>query len=61
MFNFGSPYNVSAGQGTADLTELTKYYEDQHKEGEQERVARLKRQKGSVYDAPIESFTPSKS
>ncbi|EXJ74213.1 uncharacterized protein A1O5_02508 [Cladophialophora psammophila CBS 110553] len=49
-FNFGSPWNVSAGQGTADLSALTKYYEGKNKEAERERVERFKKQKGSVYD-----------
>ncbi len=54
MFNFGSPFNVSAGQGSADLSELAKHYDDRHRELEQERVARLKKQKGSVYDMPLD-------
>jgi len=49
-FNFGSPWNVSAGQGTADLSELAKFYEEKHKDAEQERIKRFKKQKGSVYD-----------
>ena len=61
MFNFGSPWNVSAGQGSADLSELAKHYDDRHKEVEQERVVRLKKQKGSVYDMPLKEFYSSKT
>ena len=56
MFNFGSPFNVSAGHGTADLSELAKHYDDRDAEAEQERVARLQRQKGSVYDMPVQTI-----
>jgi hypothetical protein len=61
MFNFGSPWNVSAGQGTADLSELAKHYDTAHKEIEQERVERLKKQKYSVYDMPSEAADSSRS
>ncbi|KAI1618578.1 hypothetical protein EDD37DRAFT_273305 [Exophiala viscosa] len=51
LFNAGSPYNVSAGQGSADLSELAKFYKQESEVAEQERVARLKRNNGvSVYD-----------
>jgi hypothetical protein len=30
MFNMGSPYNVIAGQGGADLTELVAHYEKEN-------------------------------
>ncbi|KIW56614.1 hypothetical protein PV05_05262 [Exophiala xenobiotica] len=50
-FNFGSPYNVSAGRDTADLSALAKFYQDEKEEAEQQRIERLKRNKGrSVYD-----------
>ena len=61
MFNFGSPWNVSAGHGTADLAALAKHYEETHKEVEQERIARFKKQKGSVYDIPLEGLDSSKA
>ncbi|KAJ9615659.1 hypothetical protein H2200_001735 [Cladophialophora chaetospira] len=53
MFNTGSPWNVSAGQGSADLSALSQHYDDRYKDLEQERIARLKKQKGSVYDMPL--------
>lgn len=43
------------------MTELAQHYNDRHQEAEQERIARLKKQKGSVYDMPLESVAPSKS
>ncbi|KIX01769.1 uncharacterized protein Z518_09496 [Rhinocladiella mackenziei CBS 650.93] len=50
-FNFGSPWNVSAGQGTADLTALAKFYEERNVRAEEERRQRLKKNNGhSVYD-----------
>ncbi|KAK4943981.1 hypothetical protein LTR10_016501 [Elasticomyces elasticus] len=50
-FNFGSPYNVAAGQGSADLSELAKFYQQESEVAEKERIERLKRNKGvSVYD-----------
>jgi len=61
MFNASSPWNVSAGHGSADLSALTKHYEEQQKEGEQERMARLQSQKGSVYDMPLASSDSSRA
>jgi len=61
VFNGGSPWNVSAGQGSADLSALAKHYDDKHNEIEQERVARLKKQKGSVYDMPLENLGSSRA
>ncbi|ETI25821.1 hypothetical protein G647_02597 [Cladophialophora carrionii CBS 160.54] len=61
MFNFGSPWNVSAGHGTADLAALAKHYEEDHKKIEQERIARFQKQKGSVYDMPFEGFDSSRA
>ena len=50
-FNFGSPWNVSAGQGVADLAEVAKFYEEQNRQAEEQRIARMKKSKGvSVYD-----------
>jgi hypothetical protein len=50
-FNFGSPWNISAGRGTADLSALTKFYQDEKEGAEQQRIERLKRNNGrSVYD-----------
>ncbi|KAL6248994.1 hypothetical protein RBB50_004057 [Rhinocladiella similis] len=50
-FNVGSPYNVSAGNGSANLSALAKFYQDENKEAERLRVERLKRNNGvSAYD-----------
>ncbi|KEF60005.1 uncharacterized protein A1O9_04854 [Exophiala aquamarina CBS 119918] len=50
-FNHGSPWNVSAGQGGADLTALTKHYHEQAQAQEEARLARLKKGKVvSVYE-----------
>ncbi|EXJ86983.1 hypothetical protein A1O3_03940 [Capronia epimyces CBS 606.96] len=49
--NFGSPWNVSAGHGTADLSELAKFYEERDRKAEKDRLQRLKKNNGaSVYD-----------
>jgi len=51
FFNAGSPWNVSAGHSYADLTPVTKFYEEKYKEEEERRIERLKKNKGtSVYD-----------
>jgi len=50
LLNAGSPYNVSAGNGVADLSALSQYYTDTHQEAEQERIVRLQKQNGSLYD-----------
>jgi hypothetical protein len=51
FFNSGSPWNISAGRGTADLSALTKFYQDEKEGAEQQRIERLKRNNGrSVYD-----------
>jgi hypothetical protein len=51
IFNAGSPWNVSAGHGRADLSAATQYYEQKNKDIEAERIERLTRNKGrSVYD-----------
>lgn len=49
VFNGGSPYNLVVGQ-TADLREVQAYYNRVHAEAEQERIARAKEGKRSVYD-----------
>jgi len=51
FFNSSSPWNVSAGHG-ANLSALTKFYEDKHNAMEQERVEKQNKQKGSIYDTP---------
>ncbi|KAJ4515702.1 hypothetical protein HRR83_004590 [Exophiala dermatitidis] len=49
--NFGSPWNVSAGRGTADLSELAKFYEERDRKAERARLQRLKENNGvSIYD-----------
>lgn len=49
--NAGSPWNVSAGHGTADLSALVKFYDEEHKQQEVERIQRLKKNNGvSIYD-----------
>jgi hypothetical protein len=60
MFNSHSPWNVSAGHA-ADLTALTQHYEEQQRVQEEERVARQKIQKGSVWDMSPEQLRASKS
>lgn len=46
FFNHGSPWNVAAGQGTADLSKLQQHYEEQRRqldvEREQKAAARSK-------------------
>ncbi|EXJ88192.1 hypothetical protein A1O1_05122 [Capronia coronata CBS 617.96] len=49
--NFGSPFNVSAGNGTADMSELVKFYQERDRKAEVERLQRLKKNNGvSIYD-----------
>ncbi|PGH35205.1 hypothetical protein GX50_01901 [[Emmonsia] crescens] len=50
-FNSGSPMNVPAGNGSADLTAIVAHYEAKNKKIEEERVARMKDGKVvSIYD-----------
>jgi len=42
MFNHGSPWNVVAGQGSADLTQLVSHYEAKHKKIEESRIGRMR-------------------
>lgn len=50
-FNQGSPWNVAAGQGGADLNALTKYYHEKAQAQEEERLSRRKDGKVvSVYE-----------
>ena len=41
QFNSSSPWNVVAGEGGADLRQLTKHYEETEKRMEEARVARI--------------------
>ncbi|KAK5062478.1 hypothetical protein LTR84_004550 [Exophiala bonariae] len=51
VFNHGSPWNVAAGQGGADLNALTKFYHEKAQAQEEERLSRLKDGKVvSVYE-----------
>ena len=50
-FNTGSPINVSAGNGSADLKHVVAHYEARNKATEEKRVARMKDGKVvSIYD-----------
>ncbi|PGH00388.1 hypothetical protein GX51_05796 [Blastomyces parvus] len=50
-FNTGSPMNVPAGNGSADLTAIVAHYQNQNKKIEEERVARMKDGKvTSIYE-----------
>lgn len=52
MFNVGSPWNVVAGEGSANLEELVKHYENQREKQESARVARMRDGKVvTVYDS----------
>ncbi|EEH17499.2 hypothetical protein PABG_00062 [Paracoccidioides brasiliensis Pb03] len=51
VFNTGSPMNVPAGNGSADLTAVVAHYNAKNKKTEQDRVARMKDGKVvSIYD-----------
>jgi len=51
VFNSGSPINVPAGNGAADLTAVVAHYERRRNAIEQDRVARMKDGKVvSIYD-----------
>ena len=51
VFNSSSPWNVSAGQGGADLSRLTQHYTDKKKTTEEARLGRIKNGRiTSVYD-----------
>ena len=53
MFNTGSPINVAAGEGTADMEELMRYYKEKHEIMEEERLRGMKDGKvQSLYDGP---------
>ena len=41
QFNAGSPWNVVAGEGGADLRELMKHYDEKAKKTEEARAARI--------------------
>jgi hypothetical protein len=41
IFNTGSPYNVSAGQGARNMDELVAHYEKQNAEREEKRIKAL--------------------
>jgi hypothetical protein len=42
MFNTGSPINVAAGAGQADLNELVQHYKAKHDAMEEKRLASMK-------------------
>ncbi|KAK2799014.1 hypothetical protein FQN50_008641 [Emmonsiellopsis sp. PD_5] len=51
VFNTGSPMNVPAGNGSADLTAVVSHYQMRNKKTEEQRVARMKDGKVvSLYD-----------
>ena len=41
MFNTGSPWNVIAGEGTADMRKLEAYYIEKRKSMEEAREAKM--------------------
>jgi hypothetical protein len=41
-FNFGSPYNISAGQGSANLSALVRHYDEKEQRQEEARLRRMK-------------------
>jgi hypothetical protein len=60
MFNSGSPWNVAAGQGGADLSHLIEHYGAREKATEEGRIARLKDGKvTTVYDDTTGGRLPS--
>ena len=56
MFNAGSPINVAAGEGKADMEELMRYYKEKNEILEQNRVADMK--DGKVVSVYERSETP---
>ncbi|EDN06105.1 NADH-ubiquinone oxidoreductase [Histoplasma capsulatum] len=42
IFNTGSPMNVPAGNGSADLTSIVSHYQTKNRKIEEERVSRMK-------------------
>ncbi|PGH10779.1 hypothetical protein AJ79_05252 [Helicocarpus griseus UAMH5409] len=52
IFNTGSPINVPAGNGSADLTKVVAHYQEKNRKTEEDRVARMKDGKViSLYDS----------
>lgn len=41
FFNQGSPWNVAAGEGTADLSKLAEHFDKFNEQRESERVERM--------------------
>ena len=41
LFNSGSPYNVSAGQGARNMDQLLAHYEKENAENEEKKLERL--------------------
>ena len=51
MFNAGSPINVAAGDGSADMEELVRYYKEKYDIMEENRLADIRNGKVGPVDA----------